>query len=142
MRSKIVGTWKLISFEMRYSDGSVFYPWGAGASGQLIYTADGFMSVVFMRDQRPSFVNQDVMMATPAECEAALKTLMSYAGTYDFQGERVIHHAQFCTFPNWTGTAIERFVALEEGRLTLSSAFMPFLGKQAAAVLVWERAAV
>lgn len=140
MSQELIGVWKLISFEMRYTDGAILQPWGSEASGQLIYTTDGYMSVVFMRNGRPAFHDPDVLRASASECEGALKTIMSYAGTYSLQPDGVIHHARFCTFPNWTGTAIERFVSFENGNLVLASAPMPFLGKQAAAVLVWQRA--
>ncbi len=41
--ASLVGTWKLLSYEVRYSDGSVSYPWGPDAQGFLIYSADGYM---------------------------------------------------------------------------------------------------
>lgn len=139
MKDRLIGTWKLVSFEMRFTDGTLQYPWGADLSGQLTYTQEGYMSVLFMRNGRPAFAHPDIMAATPAECEMALKTLMAYAGTFECLADQVIHHAAYCTFPNWSGTAIARFVAFEDGRLTLSSSPIPYLGRQAAAVLVWQR---
>jgi hypothetical protein len=41
----IIGVWKLVTFEFRKADGSVFYPYGEKAQGSLICTEAGRYSV-------------------------------------------------------------------------------------------------
>ena len=48
-QDSLVGTWKLVSFELRSTDGQVFYPLGTDALGYLIYSEDGYMAVAIMR---------------------------------------------------------------------------------------------
>ena len=56
LRERLVGSWRLISYEVRDTDGElVGYPLGEGATGSLIYTADGLMSVQVMRPDRPLY---------------------------------------------------------------------------------------
>jgi len=40
-RIPIIGTWKLISFEIQKENGEVVYPFGKNAQGSLIYTRSG-----------------------------------------------------------------------------------------------------
>ena len=55
----LVGTWRLVSLEVRGSDGQVQYPYGPDATGYLMYSADGYMSAVVMSANRPSFAAGD-----------------------------------------------------------------------------------
>ena len=41
-----VGTWKLISFETRRSDGTVMYPFGKDLKGLIMYDASGSLGLV------------------------------------------------------------------------------------------------
>jgi hypothetical protein len=137
--SMLVGTWKLISFELRMQDGTVKHPWGSDVVGQVMYGSDGFMAGSFMKRNRSCFGASDVMAGTPEEFEAAMKSYIGYAGAYSIQGDRVIHHAEVSLFPNWTGTDIERFFEVREDMLTLVTPPLKFGGTTATAALVWER---
>jgi hypothetical protein len=136
----LVGTWHLVSFEMRFADGTKIFPWGSRVLGQVIYTADGFMSGTFMKEGRPRFASNDIAIGTPAEYEQAMTTFISYCGTYDYVPPQVIHHAKVSLFPNWIDTDIEREVVLEGNRLTLSTPPLPFGGQLGTASLVWQKA--
>jgi hypothetical protein len=48
----LVGTWRLVSFEMRDEDGRVTHPLGGDAVGFITYTPDGHMAVQFGRADR------------------------------------------------------------------------------------------
>ena len=135
----VVGTWKLNSFELRLEDGSIIYPWGKAVTGQVMYGADGYMSGCLMQSNRSNFQVADVMAGTPPEFEAAMKSYIGYAGAYSLQDNRVIHHAAVSLFPNWTGTDIDRFFAIEGDLLTLSTPPALFGGVRATAVLIWEK---
>jgi hypothetical protein len=135
----LVGTWKLVSFELRAEDGSTTYPWGKDVLGQVIYSAEGYMSGSLMQVDRPAFGSSDVMGGTAAEFDAAMKSYIGYAGAYSLNDGQVIHHASVSLFPNWTGTDIERFYAVEGNLLTLSTPPSVFGGQRVSAALVWER---
>jgi hypothetical protein len=138
----LIGTWKLVSFELRLQDGTTRHPWGGEVSGQVMYGPDGFMAGSFMKRDRSPFEASDVMAGTPQEFEMAMKSYVGYAGSYSLQGNRVIHHAEVSLFPNWTGTDIERFFEVQGSKLTLSTPPLIFFGgRQGTAVLVWEKRA-
>jgi hypothetical protein len=137
--SPLVGTWKLLSVELRLQDGTTKHPWGKDVTGQLIYGSDGFMAGSFMQKDRSLFGESDVMAGTPPEFEAAMKSYIGYAGPYSLQDNRVIHHAEVSFFPNWTGTDIDRFFEIQGHELTLSTPPLVFGGIQGSAVLVWEK---
>ena len=135
----LIGTWKLISFELRLEDGSIKYPWGNSVAGQVIYAADGYMAGSLMKQDRPVFEEDDVMVGSAKEFEEAMKSYIGYAGPYSLHDNRVCHHASVSLFPNWTGTIIDRFFDVTGDKLTLSTPPVEFNGVQATAALVWEK---
>jgi hypothetical protein len=135
----LVGTWTLISVELRLLDGKTLFPWGEEVTGQLIYGADGYMAGSFMKNHRAAFAASDVMAGSLSEFEGAMKSYVGYAGAYTVDQNRVIHHAQLSVFPNWSGTDIERLFLIDGDTLTLSTPPLVFGGVQGAAVLVWRK---
>ncbi len=117
----IVGTWRFISMEARSPKGEVIYPYGENIFGRLIYTAEGFMSVLLMNPDRPTFSSGDPMAGTAAEIEAAFRGFDAYCGTYSIDEERatVTHHIQASKFPNWIDTDQVRSFERRHGRLIL-----------------------
>ena len=69
-----VGTWRLVSFELRTADGQVHYLFGQDAVGYIMYHADGFMSVAFMTADRTLFAANDPRGGSPEEKVAAMDT--------------------------------------------------------------------
>jgi hypothetical protein len=134
----LIGTWRLLSFELRGEDGTIVHPWGTEVAGQVIYTADGYMSGCLMPAGRPAFASDDVMGGNTAEFEAAMKSYIGYAGPYSIDKDKLTHHAAVSLFPNWTGTEIIRYWAVEDNRLSLSTPPGTFGGWKATGVLVWE----
>ncbi len=136
----IVGSWHLVSFHGKLPDGTVAYPWGKEVAGYITYTESGRMAVVFQKVGRPRSSSGDLWNRTPQEKAEAYDTCIAYSGTYDVQGNHVIHHVQVCTFENYVGTDLIREVELEGNRITLTTPPVPFGDASAVAVLVWERA--
>ena len=66
----LVGTWRLISWEVRKADGRTYLPFGQDVDGYIGYTADMHMAVFLRLHGKTSF----------------------YAGVYEIDGDRVIHH--------------------------------------------------
>ena len=100
------------------------------------------MSVSLMKPGRAPFETSWLFEGTPAEKVAAMETYAAYAGRYEVreQEQKVIHHVEFSLFPNWIGTAQERFYRFEEDRLVLyTEPFDSPDGGQQAAFLIWKK---
>jgi CubicO group peptidase (beta-lactamase class C family) len=79
-------------------------------------------------------------LAPPAEERAqAFSTLVAYAGTYTFTGDKVIHHVEIDALQNRVGSDQVRFVTLQGNRLILKTPPISRGGGQQILELVWER---
>jgi hypothetical protein len=134
-----VGAWRLVSAQARTAGGDVSHPLGS-ATGYLIYSEDGYMAVAIMENNRPQFAAPDMRAGRLEEKLAAFDTYLSYCGTYEVRGERVIHHVELSLFPNWSGADQERFYEFSEDRLILRSPPMVIEGVERTAHLTWRRA--
>ena len=137
----LVGTWKLVSCDSHFEDGKVAPSLGIDPIGQLMYDANGRMSVHLMRRDRAAFASSDLRGATPQEAKAAFDAHQSYYGSYtlDLVAGVVSHHIEGGSFPNWTGTTQKRFFKLEGKKLSLSTPPISIEGKQVRVFLIWER---
>jgi hypothetical protein len=136
---QLVGTWRLVRWELRDADGTVSYPMGLDAKGYVLYNPDGYMSVIITGSDRPAFRDADLGGGTDEELARAAGTCVSYCGRYQVQPGRVVHYVENSLFPNWAGTTQERFLELEGSILTLSTAPLLYAGQQRRAYLVWQR---
>jgi hypothetical protein len=139
VNDSFVGTWKLISYEVRSADGKVIYPWGEKPEGRLMYADDGHVSVAMMAPGRPKFEARELKLGTAEEKVAAVDKYISYAGRYEVQGDKVVHHVEVCLFPNWVGKDQKRNFRFEGRRLYLSTDPDPRDEKQKTGYLIWER---
>jgi len=137
----IIGTWKLVSFEIHKENGDVTYPFGKNAQGSLIYTESGRFSAQLMRPDRPQFTSEDQMRGTAGEIKANYEGFVSYYGHYELDREKgfVIHHVEGSLFPNWEGQRQKRFYELSGNRLKLSTPPTLWGGGKVVGVLIWER---
>jgi hypothetical protein len=132
-----IGTWRLLSYEIRGADGEIKYPWGQDPVGLLIYSGDGYMSVAMMSASRTRFTDKDVKKGTNEEKATAVDTYVSYSGRYEVQEDTVTHHVEVSLFPNWVGNDQKRTFQFDGNRLTLSTP-LPGGDMQRSAHLVWE----
>jgi Lipocalin-like domain len=137
--NRLIGTWRLISWENRDENGRVSYPLGEDAVGYISYSPDGYMFVAIMVPGRPKFAAGDLLSGTPEERAQAASTYVSYCGSYEYLGGSVIHHVELSLFPNWVGVEQERLVEVRGDRLELSTRPMLLGGVQRSAHLIWER---
>jgi hypothetical protein len=135
----LVGTWRLVSFELRDAEGRVTYPLGRDAAGFITYAADGHMAVQFGRAGRAHLAQGDWLAAPDAEIAAAARDYFAYCGTYELRGGEVVHRVELSLLPNWIGAEQVRLVALDANRVILSTPPTPLGGRQQIATLVWER---
>jgi hypothetical protein len=133
-----IGTWRLISFQATAGN-QLSYPMGEDAQGRLIYTRAGQMSVVLSRAQRPPLDSDDILAASMEEKAGAYDSCLSYFGAFELKNDTVVHHIEYCTFPNWVGSAQERFFHFDGNRLTLRTPPMTVQGATIVSTLVWER---
>jgi hypothetical protein len=136
----LVGTWNLLSWEVRSSIGTTTRPIGESPTGVITYDATGRMAVQLMSGDRPRCESPDPFGATPDEIVAAWMGFISYAGRYEHDpvGKTVIHHVEICSFPNWVGTTQERFYEFDGDLLVLSTAPISLGGESAVSTLLWE----
>lgn len=135
-----IGTWRLVSFESK-ADGQTTHPFGREAQGTLVYSPAGRMAVMLSKPARERFAGNDAVRATAEEKAAAFDSCLSYAGTFEVNGDAVIHRLEQCTFPNWVGTAQRRFFKFDGNRLTLETPPIQTDGRPTVSRLVWERIA-
>lgn len=133
-----IGTWRLASVETRKEDGSLHRR--GSRTGYIIYSADGYMSVAFMKEGRTEFASGDIRGGTVDEKVEALNGYISYSGKYEAGGDSVYHHIEVSLFPNWIGDRQERYFKFEGGTLILSTPLQLVGGMMLSSHLVWERA--
>jgi hypothetical protein len=137
----LLGTWKLKSFVREIAaTGERYNERGEHPSGYLGYAADGRMYAIITWDNR---ANPHDVVPTNEERIKLYGTMISYAGTYTVNAEKVIHHVDISWNQAWTGTDQVRFYKLEGNTLTITSAPAPNPtdGRQGRSILVWEKLA-
>lgn len=138
----LIGTWKLVAVEIRFSNGDIIYPWGLQAAGHLVYAADGYMSAVISAGERAHFATDDLLTGTIEEQARAARSYISYGGPYEVQGNEVIHHVEVSLFPNWIGQQQRRFIeTVDAEQLVLRSAPLLASGREGIGYLIWKRRA-
>ena len=133
LRTQLIGTWKLLSFDFTPADGSPSRPgFGPDPVGLLIYTENGDMSAQLGRSNRASM----------DECQALLESYLAYAGTFevDEQNKCVSHFLEMALAPSWKDETQHRLVEFKQGFLQLSTKNqVEFEGVPGVGVLLWER---
>jgi Lipocalin-like domain len=118
---RLVGVWRLVSFGTHSPNGPTRYPFGADATGLLIYTASGQMAGQVMRQGRAAFSSPTITRGSDAELAEAATGYIAYAGTYsvDAAAGVVTHHVTMSLFPNLVGTEQRRAVRFDGEHLEL-----------------------
>lgn len=132
-----MGSWQLLSVEMRHANGQLSHPFGTQPQGWAIYHANGSMSITLQRSQRPAFANAQLYQACPAEKASVADSFSAYAGRYTVHADSatVLHHIEVSSFPNWNGTTQTRHYTLDGDTLTLAT----LAPADTTTVLVWRR---
>lgn len=138
VRQRLEGTWKLVIFQRLLPTGEWVDYWGEKVEGQLIYTADGYLSVQQMQPGRSVFAADAKVFGTTQEIVEAFKGYVAYSGRYEVDEEAgiVTHIVECSLFPNWVGQRLERVYQFSDIYLTLVTA--PVRGSSQAR-LIWQR---
>ena len=134
----LLGTWRLVRWYNEAADGRITEPLGPNPVGYISYTEDGHIFAHLADPNRALFAVNDMASGTATEYQAAMKSYVSYAGTYEIEGDTVVHNVTLASFPNWTGTRQKRHIHFEDGRLRLSAPF-DYAGETIVAHAIWER---
>ena len=138
----LIGTWHLVEWDCTLDGRYHNHPFGIDAQGQIIYSVDGQMSAILMREERPFFAQPNLRGGSDEEKVTAVNGYVSYGGTYSLEGNFVTHHVQFSLLPNWVGTDLVRQVTwLDDGDLLLTTMPQPTSsGKVIVNQLRWRKA--
>jgi len=134
----LLGTWKLVSATSATRAGERDEaPYGASPSGFLTYTADGRVSALISYGARKLLKPQ----ASAQEQAEAFNTFFAYAGTYTFNGDRITHHVEVSSIPNYVHQDLVRSVKFDGDRIILVTPATPVNGKIQTVELIWQRLA-
>ena len=123
----LVGTWHLVRWDIRYDGGRApSLPFGASATGMILYTQDGSMSACIAQADRANLSSDSVRSAPVAERLAAFESFFQYAGRYRVQSQdgrlQVVHSVTHSLNPNFVGTEQVRWIDWPApGELALSA---------------------
>jgi lipocalin-like protein len=135
---KLIGFWKLISFEGRDESGKLVLE-NPGQTGFIVYTSSGHVMVHMMQPYRRRNVGAS---PTPDETMATYRTYTSYFGPYTVNESEhfVVHHLASALNPNWTGSDFQRFVEFSGKRLILKAPVTKAAnGRSVQMAVIWER---
>jgi hypothetical protein len=111
----LVGTWHLVRWDISYGDGRApSLPFGASATGMILYTHDGSMSTCIAQAGRATLSSDSVRSAPVDERLAAFESFFQYAGRYRIQRQdgrlQVVHSVTQSLNPNFVGTEQTRWI--------------------------------
>jgi hypothetical protein len=133
---RLVGAWRLVSYETRDPSGRRGAPYAA-AVGRLTYDAHGNMSGQVMRPDR---ARVEVGKGNAQSVRAAYIGYIAYFGSYEVaaDGHTVVHRVEGALNPEWVGGRQVRKLRFDGDRLVLS-ADVRKNGDIVTHTLTWER---
>ena len=127
LNNPLLGTWQLLRWEITYSDERApSLPFGAEATGLILYANDGWMNACIARGGRTRLSSESVRSAPEGECLAAFESFFQYAGRYEIRTahgqQQVVHSVTHSLNPNFVGTQqVRNMTFTPDGGLTLSA---------------------
>ena len=133
---ELIGSWRLVSFELRSPDGTVSHPFGKHATGYLFYNDQGFMSAAFMGADRARPDSDDLAEVAKG---VNFDAFNAYCGPFEVKDNRVVHHVEVSSLPQFTGTDQERLFSIDGDRLVLETVPLQIASEAPVGLLIWER---
>lgn len=136
MKNRLIGSWRLVSYETEEPGGRRGRPYGR-AVGRLSYDGNGNMAGQVMR---PGRAHVSLGEGSAQQVRAAYLGYIAYFGTYEIapDGTSVVHHVDAALNPAWVGGDQVRALRFEGERLVLSAAVAKS-GETVTHVLTWEK---
>lgn len=117
LREQILGVWELVEYaHIPRSDAARRHrPFGDDICGQLVYTADGYVSVHIQLPGQAPMGSEDPVRGAVEELAESARRYLGYSGAFSVEETppQVLHHITFCSFPNWRGTVQRRIAKIE-----------------------------
>ena len=136
----LYGTWRLVSWIREFvGSGERFDGYGKAPTGFLSYSRDGRMLALIVRSDR--IKPADMTSVSEKQKAALFDSVMSYGGRFAIEGNTVVHHIDISWNEFATGTVQYRDFHVDGNTLTLTMkpSLSPVDGRQASAVLTWEK---
>jgi hypothetical protein len=115
------GSWRLVSWRRIVDGGSPTYPLGEDAHGLLVYTANGRMIVQMTAANRPPLDTGDALGGDAQDRADAYSGCLAYFGTYEVDGDTVVHRIDVSLYPNWSGDVQARPFTYDGRELVLKT---------------------
>jgi hypothetical protein len=131
----LVGTWKLVSWQVIVENKPSREVFGAHPKGFLILTREGRSIVLTTAENRRGGMGD-------VERAALHKSMLAYSGKYRVEGKDFITVVDVSWNEEWNGTEQRRHFRIEGDRLFIESAPAPSIvlpGKTDFRRIVWER---
>jgi hypothetical protein len=124
----IVGTWRLVRAEAFDANGTpLAAPYGGAPVGRVMFTSSGRMMAMTGDGRQEVSVGQ-------------VREYNTYAGTYSFNGKRLITRVDCCSNPAYMGSEQVREVGHEGGLMVLRPPLRAYVDRPPEQrVLYWER---
>lgn len=139
MSDNLIGRWHLVSWRQEYDDGRIVLPFGDHPRGIIDYTEPNFMSCTIARADRAKFESGGQWSASAEEKADAYDGYLSYCGTFELQGDSVLHHVEFSIYPNWVGSSQRRQFSFDGGFLNLRARLEEDTPEARTIIVQWSR---
>jgi hypothetical protein len=103
-RVRLIGNWGLVKHG-RVDNLGNYHPTAERMNGQLIYAADGSMSVLITKAPEPKLVSD----------------IIAYSGSFSVEGGKVLHHIKVSPDPKRLNTTEIRLVSFRGDDLVLTT---------------------
>lgn len=109
-KDTLVGTWVQVSLDTVSGDGSRRPLYGENAKGMIIYTSDGYFTLMQASLDLPKLQSGLPSKATPEEAKAVIANSIAYFGRYSLDETSMVLSLdiQASTFANQTGNPAEK----------------------------------
>jgi len=127
-KDSLVGTWVQTSLDTVSADGTRRPLYGENAKGMIIYTADGYFTLMQASVDLPKLKSGLPSKATPEEAKAVIANSIAYFGKYSLDETSMVLSLdiQASTFANLTGNPSEKrnVTSLTENELKFNRPFV------------------
>lgn len=117
----LIGSWDLVRIDLIGPGAEGLPPaFGGNPEGILHYMPDGRMVAIIQNGGRKP-IEGGRRGGSDADWRRAAKSFTAYAGGWELQPDRIVHHVDFNSFPNDVGVDYIRFGHFEGGQLVLET---------------------
>lgn len=140
LESQLIGTWDLKRFELlNLTSNQSIYPYGTSPKGILIFSAEKYMTVALMANDRKAFATESLQFASVEEKTKAIETYLSYAGLWRIEDDKIFVDVKVSLLPNWTDATHYRTLQLEGDTLSFQTPIIKQGTQEIRVELQWER---